>query len=111
MFSGRTTPEGIIALVMEEIDRLGGLAKAFPNDGQIQLYSGPYKKYELLAVGLKKGNDKRALKQIKEAGWKAKRLRAFRIAAAVMSSTAPPTTSPPARAPRLAGTVPKRPTP
>ncbi len=71
MFSGRTTPEGIIALVMEEVDRLGGLAKAFPNDGQIQLYSGPNVKFMNQLAGIKKKNQTRALKQIRELSWRA----------------------------------------
>lgn len=74
MFAGRTTPAGINALVLDEINRLGGLRKAFPHNGRIQLYSGPNKDYLYLAVGAKTKNFARAEKQAKEKGWNANRI-------------------------------------
>ncbi len=72
MFEGRTTPEGIIELVLAEIKRLGGLEKAFPHNGRIQLYSGPdYELWDPLPgesepIGPTITNEQRALKQAEE---------------------------------------------
>jgi hypothetical protein len=72
MFEGLTTPEGIIELVMTEIDRLGGLDKAFPHEGRIQLYSGPNWEYFVHLIGTMTNNAARAANQTKE--WDARRL-------------------------------------
>lgn len=82
MFEGRTTPDGIIGLVIDEIDRLGGLRKAFPHDGLILLYSGPDREFfpstlsnTLKIVGPEITNGDRTDAQKQEIGWtEAKRI-------------------------------------
>ncbi len=79
MFEGKTTPKEIFDLILKEIVRLGGLEKAFPHDGRIQLYTGPNSKYleetptkPRPTIGARIRNSKRADGQSKE--WDAIRL-------------------------------------
>lgn len=76
MFEGRETPNGIIALVIDEVTRLGGLRNAFPHDGFVLLYSGPDKDFRpesasacIKFVGQEITNGDRTAAQKKEAGW------------------------------------------
>lgn len=79
MFEGKTTPKEIIDLMLKEIVRLGGLEKAFPHEGRIQLYTGPNGEYLLKppigtspVIGPEIRNSDRAEEQAKE--WDAVRL-------------------------------------
>lgn len=73
MFEGKTTSKEIIDLILKEIVRLGGLEKAFPHEGRIQLYTGPNAEYienddtgYRPTIGPKIRNSDRAEKQSKE---------------------------------------------
>ncbi len=75
MFEGKTTSKEIIDLVLKEIVRLGGLEKAFPHEGRIQLYTGPNRKYlkdepknPRPTISAKIRNSKRSEDQAKEWG-------------------------------------------
>lgn len=76
MFEGKRTPKEIIALVRKEIERLGGLEKAFPNNGLILLYSGPDPQFfpskpalSIKIVGPEITNGTRTEEQKKNPGW------------------------------------------